>query len=63
MPLIDFPLEQLKQYRGSSPLPWDFDRYWDGALAELDAMSLDYRLVPAEFSAPGAFRIIPCVCR
>jgi len=53
MPTLDFPLEKLKSYTGSSPMPKDFDAYWDRALAELDAVPLDYTLEPAEFSAPG----------
>ena len=53
MPLLDMPLEELKRYAGSGPLPKDFDAYWERALAELDRQSLDYNLEPAEFSAPG----------
>jgi len=53
MPQLDFPLEQLKQYTGSSPLPADFDAYWDKALAELEACGVGYTLEDAEFSAPG----------
>jgi len=53
MPQLDFPLEELKLYKGSSPLPCDFDNYWDKALAELDASGTDYSLEAAEFSAPG----------
>ncbi|WP_151737790.1 acetylxylan esterase [Paenibacillus tengchongensis] len=40
---------ELLSYQGSSPKPADFDKYWERALAELDAQSLDYELVPAEF--------------
>ncbi|CAM3889826.1 alpha/beta fold hydrolase [Alkalicoccus chagannorensis] len=36
MPLIDLPLEQLYTYRGRSPEPDDFSRFWTEALAELD---------------------------
>ena len=36
MPLIDKPLEELKVYRGISPVPADFDDYWTAALRELD---------------------------
>ncbi|MCL2571241.1 MAG: acetylxylan esterase [Defluviitaleaceae bacterium] len=53
MPALDFPLEQLKQYKGSSPLPKDFDSYWDKGLKELDAAGTSYTLEEAEFSAPG----------
>ena len=53
MPLLDMPLSELKTYTGTDPAPADFDAYWDRALAELDAQSLDYTLESAEFSAPG----------
>jgi len=53
MPALDFPLEKLQSYRGSSPLPKDFDAYWERALNELDAIPLEYTLEPGPFSAPG----------
>ncbi|MCL2279220.1 MAG: acetylxylan esterase [Oscillospiraceae bacterium] len=53
MPALDFPLEKLMEYTGSSPIPSDFDTYWDKALGELDSVSLEYTTVPADFSAPG----------
>ena len=37
MPAVDKPLHELRQYRGISPLPDDFDAYWQTALAELEA--------------------------
>ena len=53
--LIDMPLEKLREYKGCSPCPRDFDRYWDESLAELDAVKPDILLTPArEFSAPNA---------
>jgi len=53
MPMLDFPLEELKVYMGSSPTPKDFDTFWKTALAELDDAGLDYSIEPSEFSAPG----------
>lgn len=38
MPMIDMPLEKLREYKGVNPRPSDFDEYWDRALAELDAI-------------------------
>lgn len=38
MPSYEMPLEEMKEYRGSSPCPKDFDTYWSDALAELDAV-------------------------
>jgi len=37
MPLVDKPLAELREYRGISPLPHDFDAFWECALAELEA--------------------------
>jgi len=53
MPALDFPLETLKTYKGSSPLPKDFDTYWNNSLEELQAMGTSYTTEPAEFQAPG----------
>lgn len=53
MPMMDMPLEELRQYRGSSPRPEDFDAYWQRALQELDRQSLGYTLTPSEVSFPG----------
>jgi len=53
MPQLDLPLEKLREYKGSSPLPGDFDAYWDKALGELAETGLDYTLEPADFTAPG----------
>lgn len=38
MPLVDKPLAELREYRGISPIPHDFDDYWSAALAELEAI-------------------------
>lgn len=51
MPLIDMPLEQLRQYTGRNPRPADFDEYWSQALAELDATLPTPQIDPASFSA------------
>lgn len=51
---FDMPIEQLLTYNGSSPKPDDFDVYWDRALAELDASSMEYELIPADFQSPIA---------
>jgi cephalosporin-C deacetylase len=53
MPALDFPLSELKEYKGISPKPVGFDTYWEGALRELDALDLSYTLEDSEFSAPG----------
>lgn len=54
MPLtFDFPLKQLKTYRGINPRPADYDGYWQRALAEMNAVDPQVNLAPAEFQAPG----------
>lgn len=53
LPLIDMPLEQLKQYQGINPKPVDFDAYWDRGLQEMRSTEPNVELVPASFSAPG----------
>jgi cephalosporin-C deacetylase len=54
MPLIDMPLEQLKQYEGRNPKPQDFDAYWSRALAEMNAVDAKVELISSEFSVPFA---------
>ena len=53
MPSLDMPLEELKTYRGAIPAPANFDKYWDLALKELDAIGVKYVFEDAPFSAPG----------
>ena len=50
MPLtFDMPLEQLKTYLGTNPLPPDFDSFWDQGIAEMRAMDPEIELLPANF--------------
>lgn len=51
MPLIDLPLEELKQYAGRSPKPAGFDRFWEEALAELDQVPPAVELRPVATGA------------
>lgn len=53
MPSYEMPLEQLRNYKGCSPCPGDFDRYWSDALAELDAQPCRPQRRPSAFQAPG----------
>ncbi|MBE7030698.1 MAG: acetylxylan esterase [Ruminococcaceae bacterium] len=53
MPMIDMPIEQLREYRGINPRPSDFDAYWDRALAELDATDLQVSITESEFQMPN----------
>ncbi|MCR2806610.1 acetylxylan esterase [Paenibacillus soyae] len=54
MPLVDMPLDKLKEYQGRNPRPADFDAYWDRALAELRAVDAQVELVPSAFQTPQA---------
>ncbi|MDR0405551.1 MAG: acetylxylan esterase [Clostridiales bacterium] len=54
MPLVDMPLEKLKEYRGINPCPSDIDEYWDMALLEMNNLAPDVSLVPAKFKVPAA---------
>lgn len=54
MPALDMPLEQLKQYKGRSPRPENFDAFWTEALEELDATAPNAQLTPSAFQAPNA---------
>ncbi|OBR67328.1 acetylesterase [Paenibacillus oryzae] len=54
MPLIDMPLEQLKQYEGINPRPADFDDYWKRAIAEMSAVEAKVELIPSSFQTPLA---------
>ena len=49
MPIVDMPLEQLRQYQGRNPKPADFDSFWDRSLAEMRALD------PRSERRPSAF--------
>lgn len=50
----DMTLAELKKYSGSSPRPDYYNAYWEKALQELDGVSLEYELVPADFKSEHA---------
>jgi cephalosporin-C deacetylase len=54
MPVVDMPLEKLRQYTGISPCPVDIDEYWDKALEEMRAVDSAVEWVPAKFQVPFA---------
>jgi cephalosporin-C deacetylase len=54
MPLVDMPLEQLRQYQGRNPRPEDFDAYWDDGLEELGSVAPSSQLEEAAFAASFA---------
>ncbi len=54
MPVFDMQLPQLREYKGSTPKPEDFDAYWAKALKELDETAPMPKLEIAKFSARNA---------
>lgn len=55
MPMLDKPLSELKDYRGCSQRPADFDEYWERALAELDGVDPAVEMTPSpDFSCASA---------
>lgn len=62
MPSYEMPLEEMKEYRGSSPCPKDFDTYWSDALAELDAVKPEPILKRQPFRPPAQNASI-CILR
>ena len=51
MPCVDMPLEKLKTYMGTNPCPADFDKYWDDALAEMNAVDPNPEFIESDFTA------------
>lgn len=54
MPLVDMPLEKLREYRGISPCPKDIDEFWNNALVEMKSTDPQVELIPSEFQTPFA---------
>src|SRR3712207_2044576 len=54
MPLIDMPLEVLREYEGRNPRPADHEEYWEAALAEMRGVDAEVELVPHALNAPFA---------
>jgi cephalosporin-C deacetylase len=52
MPLIDMPLEKLREYQGRNPRPADHDAYWERALREMRGVDAKVELVEAAFQTP-----------
>ena len=55
MPMIDMPLEKLREYQGRNPRPDDFDAFWDRSLAEMREVNPQVELVPADDECPSDF--------
>ncbi|KYG34778.1 alpha/beta fold hydrolase [Alkalihalobacillus trypoxylicola] len=54
MPMIDMPMEQLKNYQGRNPKPKDFDAYWERALQEMREVEANIEKHPSSFQSPYA---------
>lgn len=54
MPMLDMSLEKLYEYKGVSPLPKDFDEFWDKQLKELDNLDVKVEMKKADFQSPIA---------
>ena len=54
MPIIDKPLDELREYQGSSPCPSDIDAFWDQAIDEMKAVDPRITLSPAQFQVDFA---------
>ncbi len=54
MPIIDMPLEELKEYQGINPCPADFDEFWDRSIEEMKQVDPCLELIPSEFQVPFA---------
>ncbi len=51
---FDLSREELEAYQGTNPRPDNFDAYWEDALAEMNAVDPEIKMVRAEFQAPYA---------
>ncbi len=49
MPIVDMPLEKLKEYQGRNPRPADFDAFWDASLAEMNSIDPKPVFTPYDF--------------
>lgn len=53
MPLIDKPLDALREYQGITPRPSDFDTYWSDAILEMKSVDPEVEYVSSHFQVPG----------
>ena len=54
MPQVDLPLDKLLQYQGRTPMPADFDAFWDRGLEEVARIDPQVELRPAAFQSRAA---------
>jgi cephalosporin-C deacetylase len=53
MPNIDMPIKELEKYYGITPMPEDFNEYWDSAVAEMREIDPQISMTEANFQCPG----------
>lgn len=51
MPVTRDEIELLGTYRGTTPIPADFEEFWAERMAEADQIPLDYEITPSEIPA------------
>ncbi len=54
MPLVDMPLEKLREYKGINPKPADFEEYWDNNIAHAASLDTNAQMIPYDFKNPIA---------
>ncbi|NMA85334.1 MAG: acetylxylan esterase [Epulopiscium sp.] len=54
MPVVDMPLEKLRVYQGTNPIPVDMDQYWDKALAEMEQVDPQVVIEKSDFQVDFA---------
>ncbi len=47
MECFEARIHELERYRGTNPVPADFDEFWQGRMAEAEAEELSFELLPA----------------
>ena len=53
MPILDMPLEQLKEYRGINPCPGDHEAYWEKGLEEMRGVERNVEVKDADLKLPN----------
>ncbi len=48
MPVVDMPLEKLREYKGTNILPSDFEEFWDNRMVEVNTHELKYEIKESE---------------
>lgn len=53
MPIIDWPLQRLKEYKPEPPKPADLDRFWEATLTEARRAALNPAVEPLDYPVDG----------